>query len=381
MSSVPLSPAAFFEAVRDTGIAFYCGVPDSLLKDFCAFITQNVPAKSHVITANEGNAVALATGYHLATGKTAMVYLQNSGLGNAVNPLVSLASPAVSSIPILLLIGWRGEPGVKDEPQHVTQGKITPELLEVMNIPSRILPQDNEKMREVLREAKHHFEEKKSAFALLVKSKTFGTCKLPPNPPQFSMTREQAVTLVLQGLSSQDVVVSTTGMLSREVYEYRALKKMSHEQEFLTVGAMGHSSMIALGIALQKPNRQVFSLDGDGAVLMHMGALATIAQRKVPNFRHIVFNNGAHDSVGGQPTEARHFDDFSIPGIAMACGYKEAFTVKTETELVEGLHRLQNQSGPTMMEVLINTGNRTDLGRPTRTTHENKEDFMEFLKS
>ncbi|XP_025086314.1 uncharacterized protein LOC112559357 isoform X2 [Pomacea canaliculata] len=310
-----------------------------------------------------------------------MVYLQNSGLGNAVNPLVSLASPAVSSIPILLLIGWRGEPGVKDEPQHVTQGKITPELLEVMNIPSRILPQDNEKMREVLREAKHHFEEKKSAFALLVKSKTFGTCKLPPNPPQFSMTREQAVTLVLQGLSSQDVVVSTTGMLSREVYEYRALKKMSHEQEFLTVGAMGHSSMIALGIALQKPNRQVFSLDGDGAVLMHMGALATIAQRKVPNFRHIVFNNGAHDSVGGQPTEARHFDDFSIPGIAMACGYKEAFTVKTETELVEGLHRLQNQSGPTMMEVLINTGNRTDLGRPTRTTHENKEDFMEFLKS
>lgn len=381
MSSTPLQPAVFYQAVRDSGVEFFCGVPDSLLKDFCAYVTQTVPEQDHLITANEGNAVAMCTGYHLATGKTGLVYLQNSGLGNMVNPLMSLAAPAVSSIPILLLIGWRGEPGVKDEPQHVTQGRITEAMLDTMEIPTRVLPKDESEMRKVLQEAKHHFQEKKAPFALLVKSKTFSSCSLPPVPPQFPLRREEAMVKVVSSLSPEDAIVSSTGMLSRELFEYRVQSKTGHQREFLTVGAMGHASCIALTVALNTPNKQVFALDGDGAVLMHMGSMATIGQRGPANFRHIVFNNGAHDSVGGQPTEAAHYDQFSITKIALACGYRDAFCVSTEQEIEEGMQRLMNQPGPVLIEVRIRLGSRSDLGRPTRTTHENKDDFMEFLQS
>ncbi|KAL8572766.1 hypothetical protein ACOMHN_030348 [Nucella lapillus] len=323
MSSTPLQPAVFYQAVRDSGVEFFCGVPDSLLKDFCAYVTQTVPDQDHFITANEGNAVAMCTGYHLATGKTGLVYLQNSGLGNLVNPLMSLADPAVSSIPILLLIGWRGEPGVKDEPQHMTQGRITESMLQTMEIPSHVLPQDEGEMRKVLEKAKHHFKEKKAPFALLVKTKTFSPCSLPPDTPQYPLRREEAMVKVVNCMSDEAAIVSSTGMLSRELFEHRVQSQTGHHREFLTVGAMGHASCIALTIALNKPNKQVFALDGDGAVLMHMGSMATIGQRGPANFHHVVFNNGAHDSVGGQPTEAASYDNFSITDIALACGYRD----------------------------------------------------------
>ncbi|XP_076450545.1 phosphonopyruvate decarboxylase-like isoform X2 [Babylonia areolata] len=323
MGTPLLDPAVFYQALKDSGVEFFCGVPDSLLKDFCAYVTKTAPEESHFITASEGNAVAMCTGYHLATGKTGMVYLQNSGLGNVVNPLMSLAAPSVSSIPVLLLIGWRGEPGVKDEPQHVTQGRVTESLLETMQIPCRILPQQEEDMRRILEEARKHFEEKKAPFSLLVRSKTFSTCKLPPEPQKFALRREEALTAVVGRLSPDDVIVSTTGMLSRELFEYRTRNNLGHDQDFLTVGAMGHASSIALGVAISTPHKQVFALDGDGAVLMHMGVMATIGQRGPANFRHIIFNNGAHDSVGGQPTVACHHDRFSFTSIAAACGYRE----------------------------------------------------------
>ncbi|XP_076450546.1 phosphonopyruvate decarboxylase-like isoform X3 [Babylonia areolata] len=343
MGTPLLDPAVFYQALKDSGVEFFCGVPDSLLKDFCAYVTKTAPEESHFITASEGNAVAMCTGYHLATGKTGMVYLQNSGLGNVVNPLMSLAAPSVSSIPVLLLIGWRGEPGVKDEPQHVTQGRVTESLLETMQIPCRILPQQEEDMRRILEEARKHFEEKKAPFSLLVRSKTFSTCKLPPEPQK---TRNN----------------------------------LGHDQDFLTVGAMGHASSIALGVAISTPHKQVFALDGDGAVLMHMGVMATIGQRGPANFRHIIFNNGAHDSVGGQPTVACHHDRFSFTSIAAACGYREAFCVSTKEDLDSGMGRLVSRPGPVLMEVKIQTGCRPDLGRPTKSTHENKAEFMDFLQ-
>lgn len=381
MSSAPLNPAVFYQALQDSGIDFFCGVPDSLLKDFCAYMTQTVPQKNHIITANEGNAVALAAGYHLSTGKTGMVYLQNSGLGNMVNPLMSLAAPGVYSVPVLLLIGWRGEPGVKDEPQHITQGRVTQEMLKVMEIPCHVLPQEEAAMKQVLSVAKQHFEKKKSPFCLLVKSKTFSACKLLAEPPKFPLTREEALRKVVESLTPSDPIVSSTGMLSRELFELRVTRNMGHERDFLTVGSMGHASCIALCIALNKPDRRVYCLDGDGAVLMHMGALATVGQQGLPNLHHIVFNNGAHDSVGGQPTDAGHHDTFFLPKIALACGYKEAFSVSTEDEIETGMKRLITQPGPILMEVKIRLGSRADLGRPTRTTQENKGDFMEFLSS
>ncbi|CAL1538284.1 unnamed protein product [Lymnaea stagnalis] len=380
-SPKPLDPGVFYEAVKTSGVNFFCGVPDSLLKDFCAYVTSNASEKDHVIVANEGAAVALASGYHLATGKTAMVYLQNSGLGNMVNPLMSLANPAVYSIPILLLVGWRGEPGIKDEPQHRAQGGITKNLLECMDIPCAVLPKDQDEMKALLKRAHDHFEEKRSPFALLVKSKTFSACKLKTsNDNNFPLTREEALFKVINCLDENDAVVGTTGMLSRELFEYRVSMKMGHARDFLTVGSMGHASAIALGIALHKKDRQVFCLDGDGAVLMHMGTLATIGQQGPPNLKHIVFNNGAHDSVGGQPTEAANHDDFDLCAIAKGCGYKEVFVAKTEQEIEEKVQYLHKAKGPILLELKVKLGSRSDLGRPTRTTHENKEDFMDFLR-
>ncbi|XP_059175520.1 phosphonopyruvate decarboxylase-like [Physella acuta] len=378
----PLDPGVFYQAVKDSGVNFFCGVPDSLLKDFCAYVTTTSSDKDHVITANEGAAVALASGYHLATGRTAMVYLQNSGLGNMVNPLMSLANPAVYSIPILLLVGWRGEPGVKDEPQHVAQGQITKPMLDCMNIPCEILPKDEASMRAVLKKAEEYFEDKKSPFALLVKSKTFSPYKLKAQDRdnQFPLTREEALFKVVECLQENDAVVGTTGMLSRELFEYRVTMKMGHARDFLTVGSMGHASAIALGIALQKPQRQVFCLDGDGALLMHMGSLATVGQQGPANLKHIVFNNGAHDSVGGQPTEAGNHEDFDLCAIAKGCGYKEALVAITEKEIEEKVRYLHKARGPILLELKVKLGSRSDLGRPTRTTIENKDDFMGFLR-
>lgn len=381
MSSTTLSPVVFYEALRDSGIEFFAGVPDSLLKDFCAYVTQTVPKQDHFITVNEGNAVAMCIGHHLATGRTGLVYFQNSGLGNTVNPLLSLAAPDISSIPILLLIGWRGEPGVKDEPQHVTQGRVMEDMLRSMEIPSRVLPADEGEMRKILAEAKQYFAEKKAPFSLLVKAKTFSPYKLLSQPPLFPLTREEALSKVVSLIPAKDPIVSSTGMLSRELFEFRVKQKMGHEQDFLCVGGMGHASCIALSIALSKPSRQVMALDGDGAVLMHMGALATIGQRAPRNFRHIIFNNGAHDSVGGQPTDASNHEGLRFPDIATACGYKDAFTAVTVEEIEEGMHRMLHQSGPVLMEVKIRLGSRPDLGRPTRTTRENKVDFINFLRS
>uniref|UniRef100_A0A0B6ZR59 2-hydroxyacyl-CoA lyase 2 n=1 Tax=Arion vulgaris TaxID=1028688 RepID=A0A0B6ZR59_9EUPU len=379
-ASKPLHPGIFYNAVKDSGVQFFCGVPDSLLKDFCAYVTKNSTDKEHIITANEGAAVALAAGYHLSSGKTAMVYLQNSGLGNMVNPLMSLANPTVYSLPILILVGWRGEPGIKDEPQHVAQGHITESLLECMGIPFEVLSKNETDMLNVLKRAREHFEEKKSPFAILVKSKTFSSYTLPQqDSSQFPLTREEALFKVVECLKEEDAIVGTTGMLSRELFEYRVTMQMGHARDFLTVGSMGHASSIALGIALQKPNRQIFCLDGDGALLMHMGSLATIGQQGPENFKHICFNNGAHDSVGGQPTEAGNHDDFDLCSIVKGCGYKEALVAYTAEDIKEKVKYLHKAKGPIFLELKVKLGSRTNLGRPTRTTLENKDDFMTFL--
>ncbi|KAH9500545.1 hypothetical protein Btru_072229 [Bulinus truncatus] len=284
---------------------------------------------------------------------TQLVGLRDARVGNMVNPLMSLANPAVYSIPMLLLVGWRGEPGVKDEPQHIAQGRITQSMLECMDIPCEILPKDETAMKDLLKKAEKHFDLRKSPFAILVKSKTFSSYSLKTTNPneQFPLTREEALFKVVECLNENDAIVGTTGMLSRELFEFRVFKQMGHARDFLTVGSMGHASAIALGIALQKPNRQVFCLDGDGALLMHMGTLATIGQQGPENLKHIVFNNGAHDSVGGQPTEAANHDDFDLCAVARGCGYKEALVAKTPEEIEEKLSYLHKAKGPVFLEL------------------------------
>ena len=368
----------FYRCLVEQGVTWFAGVPDSLLKDICGFVNDHVAPKRHVITINEGAAVALATGYHLATGKVGLVYLQNSGLGNLVNPLTSLADPEVYSIPMLLLIGWRGEPRVPDEPQHRKQGRITLPFLSTLEIPWAVLPHDQEQAEACLATALATARERHIPYALVVRKGTFSKYE-PKNVERsdYEMTREQAIAAVLETISPRSLIVSSTGMASREVFEYRERHGQEHASDFLTVGSMGHASHIALGIADGQPTRSVYCLDGDGAVLMHLGALATIGARQPANLKHVVLNNGAHDSVGGQPTVGL---DIDIPRIALACAYRTASRVTTAEQLRAALCDLRTATGPVLLEVVVRRGARSDLGRPTRTPAENKSEFMSSLR-
>lgn len=374
-----LNPAHFFALLRSHGTQFFAGVPDSLLKDICAFITDNVPNNNHIIAANEGTALAAAAGHYLATRNVACVYLQNSGLGNIVNPLLSLCSGKVYSIPVLLIVGWRGEPGVKDEPQHLLQGRLTPSLLKEMNVPYEILPDYAEGAFEVLNKAYTHMKKESSPFALLVKKQTFEKYSMRTDQRGFSapgmLHREEILEHIISAFPG-DPLVTTTGFTSREIFELRVLKEQSHEQDFLTVGSMGHCSSIALGIALSKPRAHVLCIDGDGAAIMHMGAMVMVGKVAVPNFKHILINNAVHDSVGGQPTGA---DGVDFPAIARGCGYRTAARVAQATEIGPALVQLREQEGPCFLEIQALPGARADLGRPTTTTYQNKEAFMEML--
>lgn len=359
------------------GVDFFTGVPDSLLKDFCAYITDNVDCNNHIIAANEGAAVGIAAGHYLSTGKLSVVYMQNSGIGNAINPLLSLADVKVYSIPMLLFIGWRGEPGVKDEPQHKKQGEVTIDLLNAMQIPNIVLSGTcNDacaQIEEMISVAKHESK----PVAVVIRKDTFAKYNLKKvSANNYPMTREGALRIVVDSLSESDIVVSTTGKLSRELFEYREAIGHKHNRDFLTVGSMGHSSSIALGIALSKPERKVYCFDGDGAFIMHAGAITNIGKLSPQNYIHIVFNNGAHESVGGQPTVALSLD---IPAIAKAAGYKNAFSVDTKDLLIETLNHVKCLVGPTLLEIRVNVSSRGDLGRPTTTPIENRDSFMGFL--
>jgi phosphonopyruvate decarboxylase len=375
-----LNPKLFFETLTKENIIFFTGVPDSLLKNICAYITDHTVAENHIIAANEGNALALGIGYHLATNQIPLIYMQNSGLGNIVNPLLSLADPDVYSIPLLLMIGWRGEPNVKDEPQHKKQGRVTLELLKTMEVPYKILSPDtnDEEAKQIIQKAILYAHTNNAPYALVVRKGSFDNYKLQTEIPcEWPLLRENAIKLIVNELSQTDIVVSTTGVASRELFEYREKLKQGHEKDFLTVGGMGHANQVALGIALQKPERQVFCFDGDGAMLMHMGSLAINASMQCKNFKHIVFNNGAHDSVGGQPTVGYQID---IVAIAKAVGYSKVLQASTESEIKNNIKQLRAYNGMALLEIKVKKGFRKNLGRPTKSPLENKKALMGFIK-
>ncbi len=390
-----IEPGFFAEELRRNGIDFYAGVPDSLLKSFCAFLADNVDPSRNIITANEGAAVALAAGHYLASGRPGCVYMQNSGEGNAINPLASLTDADVYNLPVLLLIGWRGRPGVHDEPQHVKQGKVTLTLLDTMGIPYAVLSADEAEASAQISAACKVLATGQ-VYALVVEKGTFSDGRWPSDgtpgsgPKDLALSREEAIKAVAGAVGPADVIVSSTGMISRELFEYREAAGEGHGRDFLTVGSMGHASQIALGVSMEQPERRVWCFDGDGAVIMHMGSLAIVGTKAKSNFVHIVFNNGAHDSVGGQPTVGLEID---LPAIARACGYRNVYSVSTLEEL-ERVCRPQTRidgrwpsdgtpapEGPVFIEIKVRKGNRPDLGRPTRTPSQNRDAFMGFLKS
>ena len=375
-----ISPKFFIEALREKGIDCYAGVPDSLLKNICAYITDNFDVAHNIIAANEGAAVGLAAGHYLATGQPACVYMQNSGEGNIINPLASLTDQEVYNIPVLLLIGWRGRPGVHDEPQHVEQGKVTTGLLNVMGVNYEVLSKEEDKAAKQIEKAAKALANKE-VFALVIEKDTFEDYKLQNvEVNDLTMSREESIQTVAAALGEKDCIVSTTGMISRELFEYRAAMNQGHERDFLTVGSMGHASQIALGIALAQPERRVWCFDGDGAAIMHMGSMAIVASKTPKNYVHVVFNNGAHDSVGGQPTVGLKIN---LPAVAKAVGYSQIYSVSSKEELEKlltssFLHQTSCE-GPVFLEVKVKKGNRKDLGRPTTTPIQNKEALMEFL--
>lgn len=350
-----VSVTKFISVLNTSGVRCFAGVPDSLLKSFCACLTDK---GCNQIAANEGGAVGLAVGHYLATGKPACVYMQNSGQGNAVNPLTSLADPDVYSIPMLLVIGWRGMPGVHDEPQHVKQGKITLELMKTLGIPTEVLPGATAKACVCAKKLLKRAIKESRPVALVVKKGLFEEYKLKKKEPDIAKAkRESVIEKLIEDLPRNAVIVSTTGMISREVYETRIRLGMGHERDFLTVGSMGHASQIALGIARSQPRRQIVCLDGDGASIMQMGNMAIVGQSGCGNLTHIVLNNAAHDSVGGQPTVGAKIN---LKAIAKACGY--------------------NRPGaPKFLEVKVAKGARADLGRPKEPPLVNKKLFMKTL--
>ena len=373
-----IKPADFFKKLTSHGVEFFTGVPDSVLKEFCLCIDDSIVGDKHIIAANEGNAVALAAGYYLAQKSIPLVYMQNSGLGNAINPLLSLCDSDVYSIPLLVLVGWRGEPGVKDEPQHTKQGKVQLELLKALDIPYKIISQNDNQFAMQISNAVEIAKTKNRPVVLLIKKGTFEkyTTEIEKSHIQ-RMQREEALETILGNLDDNAIVVSTTGKTSREIYEIREKNSQSHEQDFLTVGSMGHCSSIALGIALAKPHRQVVCIDGDGAMLMHLGSLTSIATLKPKNFRHILMNNEVHESVGGQKTAAKELD---MTAIVNSLGSSKIFSAETSADLELKFIDFISCPGPSFLEVKIRPGSREDLGRPTIKPVDNKENFMKFLE-
>jgi len=373
-----LESEIIYTFLKKNNIHFFTGVPDSTLKDFCACITEKAPKKNHIITANEGGAIAIACGYYLSTEQIPLIYMQNSGIGNALNPLISLADPDVYSIPLLLMIGFRGEPGKKDEPQHKKQGKITMKLLDVLGITHKILPDTETSALQIIKNAIDTVKYKKKSFALVIRKGTFSPYPSSNKEKNESdVQREEAISQVSRIIEKNAIVVSTTGKISRELCEYRDKNKQNHTHDFLTIGSMGHCSHIALGIAITKPGKKVYCFDGDGSILMHMGSLAINGTQNLSNFKHILFNNGAHDSVGGQPTVGMSID---FPVIAKACGYKSVFRVKKINELNPALQQFIKAKGPSFLEIRVKKGSRKNLGRPSLTPAQMKKLFMNYIQ-
>ncbi len=357
---------------------FYVGVPDSQLKALCNYLNNRFgqDVRHHIIAANEGNAVAIAAGHYLATGKVAVVYMQNSGEGNIVNPVASLLNENVYAIPVIFIVGWRGEPGVKDEPQHAFQGIITKELLDVMNIPSFVIHKDTE--NHDIKVAIDSFRkelDKGNSVAFIVGKNGLTYDSHIEYSNDYDMKREDVIRKIVE-VSEGAPIISTTGKTSRELFEIREEKKQGHANDFLTVGSMGHSSSIALGIALEKPEQKVWCIDGDGAAIMHMGAIPVIGATHPSNLIHIIINNGAHESVGGMPTCAK---TINFANIAMNCGYDYSATVDTFPSLEKELELASTRKGLSLIEIHTAIGSRKDLGRPTTKPKDNKEHFMTKL--
>jgi phosphonopyruvate decarboxylase len=366
-----------FESLKNLGIDFFAGVPDSLLNNFCLYMVENIPDGQHVMAANEGNAIAIAAGHYMATGNIPLVYMQNSGIGNATNPLLSLTHDSVYGIPMILVIGWRGDPAFNDHAQHKKQGELTPVLMKDMDIPYEILDDENtvvEKFTWAIDKAKEI-----SAPVALIAKKAILTEKVKKQeyPESKLMNREEAVSAVVDVLGEDAIYLGTTGRATREVHEQLKEHGVGEGHEWQNVGSMGHVSSVGLGIALAKPEQKVVVFDGDAAAVMHMGALATNCRYKAGNLIHIVLNNGVNESVGGQPSAGYVVN---LTEVAAACGYRTpGHAVETREELQAIMKNYKNGEMPLFLDVHVRQGIRSDMPKLSIDHKAQKDALMKNL--
>jgi len=372
-----IDPKDLFFEFQKNNVTKFSGVPDSLLKNFCAYVSKNADTKNHLITANEGSAIAYASGQYISSGEVSCVYMQNSGFGNSINPILSLASDKVYGIPMVIMVGWRGEPGIKDEPQHIKQGSVMENLLKACDIPYFILDANEKNLTSFMFNIVNTTIKNNSPVVLLVRKNTFKKYELSFPSAKYILSREESINAIIESSDDNDIFISTTGMASRELFENRLKDSGEHSRDFLTVGSMGHANMIAYGIAERKKNLKIFCIDGDGASIMHLGNMTSIGQSNLNNFIHIILNNEAHDSVGGQPTCGDKIDFLSI---AKSSGYLNCMSASTDKVIKLSIAKLKESKGPNLLEIKVNRGSRSDLGRPTKTPQENKEALMTFLE-
>ncbi len=368
----------FLDCLQSEGVKFISGVPDTLLNDFCLYVADKWPIKHHVIAANEGNSMALATGFHLATGSIPLVYMQNSGFGNVVNPFLSLTYKDVYAIPMVLLIGWRGDPAIKDHAQHKKQGELTTVFLDAMDIPYKILENNTFDSLDKVKWAIKTAREINSAVALVVRKGILAKSEKEGFIAENQLlSREEAIKCVLESVPDDAVFVASTGRATRELYELRNLNNQGHEKDFLNVGAMGHTSSIALGLTMGLKHRMVVCLEGDSSAIMHLGSLTTTGVVKPDNLLHVLLNNGVHESVGGQPSAGFSAD---LTMIAEKSGYNTiGCAVKTAEKLLDSIKILLDKKGPGFIEVIIKKGIRSDLPPLKFNLKNSKENFMKNI--
>ena len=373
-----IKPEELYKLLYKYGVEFYTGVPDSTIKDFCFFLDSNLPKSKHIIAANEGNSIGIATGYHLSTGKIPLVYMQNSGFGNAINPITSLADKSVFSIPMLIMLGWRGEPETNDAIQHQKDGQIQISLIESLGIPYTILSNNSNNLEDQIDNSVKLAEEQSSPFFLLVRRNSFEKSrhKLAYPKIESDMSREYAISEIIKSIENDAAIISTTGKISRELYESRLKQGDDNHKDFRVIGSMGHASSISLGMSISNEKRKVYCIDGDGSIIMHMGALSVIGKYGSSNFRHILLNNFSHDSVGGQASSSDVID-FSI--LSRSLSYKSYYKIAKKSDFNDIFTEFISSPGPSFLEIVVTQGSRSDLSRPNISPIDNKKSFMEFF--
>lgn len=350
-----LNQEKVFKTLAENGVSYFVGVPDSYLNGFCNYALAHCEDRN-VIAANEGNAIGIASGHYFASKEIPLVYMQNSGLGNTINPLASLVDRAVYAVPMLLLIGWRGQGNTEpNHPQHKLQGEITTALLEAMHIPYSILSDSQDAFEAIIAKAVKYCKDNRQPYGLITPKGVMADSDKPNNVDAvYPMSREEAIEVILNHMPEDTIYSATTGRATRELFFLREKRRETKSHDFLNVGSMGHASSVALGIALEKPERHVVALDGDSSAMMHMGAMTMVSKMNVPNYMHVVLNNGAHESVGGQPS-AGHLVDFTK--IAEACGYATVHhPVTSERELIEALGTLRDCGKASFIDCRIHKG-------------------------